>query len=771
MDYTKNYISWIDGLTKDQFDVFIKSFIRDFWKVEDVVVTDGKGDAGIDIKIYEGKRNKKIPLQITIDKNVYTKLEKDLVKINNLIEDYEYSDVFYFYYSHGASEGKVIKLVEKARKDFSIDLKIFDNKVLASYLDNPEYAETRSTLRNTFGEFLKNEESYFDPNQKLYFDYLSYGDESKELKERFIISFTLYELYKGKESEIGELLEKIKSEFEIQISIGYFERLINNLIALKKIYRCANGNLKLSDQEKTNIVSVKENAELLEREFSSKLQDLIVENDSLLEIRIVIEKLNNIFQSQHKIDLNEILNELVFEDANVEIRNFYEYVKSCFNEEKYYKIFLVKVFNLCEENNFLVKLSAGKMFKKLIDNNEFSTYSRRINKEIFLDTPILIYLLLVMKEPDLDYDNIKFKISKELFELIQSGDKTANYNTTQLYITELSDHFKKAVKLIPIQELGLYDSLGGSDNEILNLFMDVKSKGLFDGSFREYLESFGVSVQKVENDHKNEYICQYLIMLFKDNGILVDDVPPYNKNFQTKKDYDSIEKSLAEIYSRSHINRNPRSLKFDALLLTYIYNLQDELIDPTIITWDKTFHEFRKEFQQNNPNFRYWHLFTPGKFLDHMSLLKFKINGSAISKEILSMIETEYEVVKGVKKVADVLTTIVDLKSATGINLTKGLADIRSTYVYQIQNEQEEKLEQEEMQPADEVISNLVDYYSSSKSEFSFTDFVDSLKIEKVIDNLLDIVRFETDNFIKYNKLSANYMIKFDAIIKSNKIA
>lgn len=769
MDYTKNYINWIDGLTKDQFDVFIKSFIKDFWKVEDVVVTDGKGDAGIDVKIYEGKKNKKIPLQITIDRNVYSKLEKDLIKINSLIEDYEYSDVFYFYYSHGAAEGKVIELVEKARNNFSIDLKIFDNKEIASYLDNPGYEKSRSSLRNFFGEFLRNEESYFDPNQKLYFDYLSYADDSKELKEKFIVSYVIYELFKNKENTIAELLEKVKTEFDIQITLGYLERLINNLISVNKIEKCTNGNLKLSETEKNKVKNVRENSELLEREFSSKLQDLINECDSNLEIRIIIEKLNSIFQSQNKLDLNEISNDFELEECNAEIKSLYEYVQLCFTEKDNYKLFLAKVFKLCEDNNFLVKLSAGKMFKQLIDNPEFSSYSRRINKEIFLDTPILIYLLLVMKEPYLEYDNIKFKISKELFDLIQSGDKAANYNTTQLYVTELSDHYKKAVRLIPIEELGLYDSLGGSDNEILNLYLTVKSKGLFEGSFREYLESFGISVNKAEHDERNEYINQCLIVLFKDNGILIDDVPPYNKNYQTKKDYDNIEKVLAEIYSRSHINRHPRSLMFDSLLLTHIYNLQDQLIDPTIITWDKTFHEFRKEFHPNNPNFRYWHLFTPGKFIDHMSLLKFKINGSAISKEILSMIEADYEVVKGVKKIADVLTTIVDLKSTTGINLTKGLADIRSTYVYQIQIDQVEKSEYEESQPADQVISNLVDYYSSPKSEYNFIDFIDSLKNNIVVDNLLEIVRFESDNFIKYSKLSSSYIKKFNEVIKTNK--
>ena len=148
MDYSKNYIKWIEGLTKDQFDIFIKSFIKDFWQVENVVITDGKGDAGIDVKILEGRKNKKIPLQITVDKNVYNKLEKDLVKINDLIEKFGYSDVFYFYYSRGAAEGKVIELTEKARTDYSMDLKIFDHKVIASYLDNPGYENTRSVLRN-----------------------------------------------------------------------------------------------------------------------------------------------------------------------------------------------------------------------------------------------------------------------------------------------------------------------------------------------------------------------------------------------------------------------------------------------------------------------------------------------------------------------------------------------------------------------------------------------------------------------------------------------
>lgn len=369
-----------------------------------------------------------------------------------------------------------------------------------------------------------------------------------------------------------------------------------------------------------------------------------------------------------------------------------------------------------------------------------------------------------MKEPEFDYENYKFQIAKELFELISSGDDSSCYNTTQLYITELGDHFKSAMRLIPLQEAGIFESLGGSDNEILNLYILLKNEELFNGSFPDYLESFGVSLSRVENDDKNEYLNQYLIKLFKDNRILIDDVPPYNLRHNSKKDYDRIEKTLAEIYSRNTVKRKPRSLKFDALFFNHLYTLED-LIDPTVLTWDKTFQEFRKEFQPKNPNFRYWHLFTPGKFLDHISLLKFKINGGAISKEILSMIETEFEVVKSVRRLSDVLTVIIDLKSARGINLSTGLADIRDTYIYQINQDKKEKIVSEEILPVDNVISNLVDYYSMSKGEFGFTDFTESLKFDFVIDKLLTLVRGEKDHYLKHFKLSDNYTKEFDKII------
>lgn len=767
MDYSKNYINWIAGLTKDQFDQFIKAFTKDFWKVENVVITDGKSDGGIDVKIFQDKRLKKIPIQVTIDKNLYGKLEKDLAKISKLIDEHEYSDSFFFFYSRSASESKVIDLKEKAREEFSINLEIFDNKVIASYLDKPNYFNSRETLRNFFGEFLKDEDSYFDENQKLYFDYLSYADDSKELKERFLISFILNELYvsNSKKASIPYLRNKIQEEFVIEVSENYCSRLLNNLISTGKIEKCVDGNFRLVPEEIKSIKTIRDNSEILEKEFSSKLQLIINKSDCELEIRKVIELLNKIFQSEKRIDLKEISEDIYYEDISKEIEEFHNYVKAAFNYKDSYKNFINEIFKLCSENNFLAKISAGKLFKDLINNPEFSSYARRTNKEVFIDTPVLIYLLLVMKDPDYESDNYNFKIAKELFELIISGDDSANFNTTQLYITELADHFKNAIRLIPLHEAGIFESLGGSDNEFLNMYMKLEEQDLFNGSFKNYLESYGISVIKVESDEKNEYLKQAFFRIFKDNKILIDDVPPYNKMHDTKKDFDSIENSLANIYTSSGQNRTSRSLLFDSLLFCHINSLED-LIDPTVITWDKSFNEFRREFLAKNPNFKYWHLFKPGKFLDHISLLKFKINGSAISNEILSMIETEYEVVKNVKKLTDVLTSIIDLRSSRGITLSKGLADIRDTYIYQINKDNEEKVQSEEILPVDNVVSDIVNYYSYSEGEFDYHDFTESLKEDKAIEEFLRIVKQANDHYLKYSKLTKNYKEEFDQIIK-----
>ncbi|MEQ3656258.1 MAG: hypothetical protein ABNH00_10380 [Dokdonia sp.] len=769
-DYTKNYTRWIDGLTKDQFDSLMRAFIKEYWKVETVSITDGTRDGGIDVKIFEDRKNKKIPIQLTIDKNVYPKLKKDLVKIEEVITKFGYSDNFYFFYSHGGAEEKVAEIISSARVDHGINLHFFDNKLISSYIDKPEYFCTRETLRNFFDEFVKEENEYFDERQKLYYDYLSYADGSNELKETFIKSFVLNYLFESNDysSKLDGIADQINEEFNINVTQDYCSRLLKELFEKRKITKCEKGLVHLSKEEIQNIKSIKEDSSLLEGEFLSLLQDILNKYDSNLELRLVVSHLKNIYESSNDIDFIEISDGDDNSNISETVSQFHNYVKGCFNSSDNYKVFISEVFQLCSENNYVINLSAGNLYKNLMDNPEFSAYTKRTNKEVYIDTPVLIYLFLQMRENNFPYDNYRFNIATELNKIIQNNDNYINFNTTQLYITELSDHIAKAIKLIEIDNLGIFDMLGGSNNEIANLYEAAKKEAQFEEGLKEFIESYGISIERVDAEDDNEYLNQYLIRLFKDNYIEIDDIPFYNNYYQTKKDYDRVAKALAEVYSRVNINRKPRSLTYDALLIEHINEIEDELIDPTIVTWDKSFQYFRKDFHPKNPNFKYWHLFTPGKFIDHLSLLKFKINGSVISKEILALIETEYDVVQGIRKLSDVLSSIVDLKSASGVKLSKGLADMRETYIYQINKEQSNKIDNKDTQPVDNVFLNVVDYYFDKEGEYGYNDLHKALSIYGVVQEFLKLIQTESDYFIKYNKYSTNYKSKFDKVISKN---
>ncbi len=771
-DYTKNITRWIDGLTKDQFDEFIKIFIKDYFKIDTVSLTDGKGDGGIDMQIFTNKVAKKIPLQVTVDSNVYTKLEKDFVKIYKTIEQYGYSDNFYFYYSKGASQDKVNELKEVAKRDYSIGLEMFDNKLIATYLEKPDFMASRDKLRDLLGEFLKDEKSYFSENDKMCFDLLNHNSDSIELKERFIYAFVLNEFFTCTKSILNktEVSLKLETEFNLQTPEYYCNKVFENLLTKNKIEKVDELNYQLTQDEKNNLVSIKEDSDLLEREFLTNLQKIISSYEGDIELKVIIDKTYNIFKRYKEIDVNEI-NETyeTLNGENSEIQDLILYVSEKLIHSIDVKKFIYEVVSLCSENDFIIKISAGKLYRDLINSSEFDAYARRQNKEIFLDTPVLIFLLLAMKEEDFEYDNYRFKVAKNLFHLIESFDNNTVYNTIEPYIIELADYLNVTIKMIPLYDLGLLESLGGSSNELLNFFIKIKEHKLFEGNFEEYIEDLGISLSMVNKEENNDYLQQFLIKLFKDNNVNIDVVHKYDTDYKTRSDFQKISKTLGDIYSRHDTNRKPRSLKFDSLLFMHIYDTEIELIDPTVLTWDNTFQEFRKEYQSKNPSLRYWHLFKPGKYLDHVSLLNFKINSSAISNEILSMIDTDFEVVKGVRKLSDILTSIVDLKSVSGTKLSKGLAEIRDIYIYEINKDEKGKVEKgsEEIQPVDEIVSNIFDYYNKKEGEYSIENFTKILLTEDAINEILNLLKIESDYFRKYSIYSDNYKKKFDGVIKT----
>lgn len=775
-DLTKNYQKWIQGLTKDQFDVFIKQFIKVYFKIDTVVITDSKGDGGIDVKVFENKRQHKIPIQVTIDPNVYTKLEKDLVKINNHISKNGYNDVFYFFYSNSAAEDKVIKLCNKAWDDFSYKLEVFDSKALSSYIEKPEYYNLREVLRDMIGSMINEERSYFSEHDKLRFDFMSFGDETMEIKNILIESSLLQILSEG-EKLIIEVEKEISKVYKIANIKLLVSKVITNLLNEDKIKFCDSTKTKLilSKEIANKIIELRKNITIQESLFANNIGNIINDYKLRTDDQTLIKKIIEIYKASYHKHSNEVRNNIENNGRETSaLIGFSKFIDNISDGKKTSEI-SERILELCEENDFLQKICIGELFCTLVDCPEFDSYRRRNNKFTIIDTPVLLFLICAMHNQDNIYENVRFTTAVALFEYIKSNQTFIKFLTTDGYVDETSSHLFSAIKLAPFCDLDFYKLLGGSRNIFYQYYDNLKKTGLTEFSFSEFLEEeFDIRFQGLNDDQLRNYLYEYVNNLLVSNNIEVRDVYRYDLEPDYKLQFKEIKKELEKIYDNKTNPRSPKAVKYDANTLCYLYDKEldeEELIDPTIITWDNSFFNLRKRYHRLHPNAKYWHVFRPSKFLDHIALMDFKIDTKSITSEVMTVIEEfNTDIETKIRSLNDVLCQIIDLKTESGMKLTKGISEIRKQRIYKIEKYKTDDIfdiNVEASQPVDKLIINLSNHYTSEKARVNFDAFKRALTDSDLVEKFLGFISVELEHYYSHQNFKKDYLQRMDTLIES----
>lgn len=775
MSISKNYPRWIKGLTKEQFDELIKVFVHLRFDVEISAIVDGPGDGGIDIKIFENERAKKIPIQITINQTVYGKLEEDLEKISRLVEKEAYSTNFFFFYSGGAAEEKENKIRKKALEEYDLNLEIIDAEVLGGFIQTPKYELVREKLKNQLGEVFTESESYFDEFDKMKFDLISYGSDSVELKSRFIDSFILHSLLKaeGRSLHTKNLRKDIQKRFGEAIDEDFCLRRCENLERKKQIEIIGSlrEKIKLSDEAAGSLQALVDEINLQEKEYLSSIESIVKDHLTDASLDEVMRKIQAVLKASYIKDQKEIQSDSSYVNGDhAAIASLRSYLSKHITEEDNLETVVLEIRKLTASNDFLQKICAGDLFKSLIGSEEFDAYQRKNNKSVIVDTPVLIYLLCAMHDRTYDYDNNRFKVAVHLFKLIRGGEHKLKFITTENYAQEAANHLLNAIKLIPSIELGLYDFLGGASNTFHQFHSDMVSTGYTESTFAEFIKEFGIHINGVGDDELLKYIEEYLIQLLQDNSVTVVKLHDYHRDPETQKDYEKIKKELETIYNVKKLNRSQFASKNDSLMLSYLYDEdipedEEQLNDPTLLTWDGSFSEFRRKFHSKHPSKRYWHLFRPSKFLDHQALLNFKIDSEAITIDLISITQDEFDLSNKLKNLNEILNRIVDMRTAEGTKLTTGLADIRREYIYQLKGADVEKSEFHEHQPIDDIMLNISNYFSGGKSKNSIDTLKNSLKIDAFIQEFLSFISEQVEHFHKNQKYGVDIPKEMDKMI------
>ncbi len=232
-----------------------------------------------------------------------------------------------------------------------------------------------------------------------------------------------------------------------------------------------------------------------------------------------------------------------------------------------------------------------------------------------------------------------FNIAKGIIEISDSRTNI-ELKTQRPYVDEIAFHLKEALLLIPFEEMKIFEGPQFSDNVFYKHYYLLKDKdSLPEGidSFASYLENnFDI---KESDAYSNDYelIAQEVIegKLEDELNINIEDkkVDKNDKDFVRSKK--AFVKALPENKSRSEI-----ILDDDAAMGQILFNNKFD-VEPFFLTWDKSFAKYREVYINSyiRRKTMSWKLFSPGKFLNHLDLLDFKIDSSKLSDEMLAMIE------------------------------------------------------------------------------------------------------------------------------------
>lgn len=769
------YVKWFKGLSIEQFNEIVTAFIKNYWNYPNVILVDGPNDGGLDFKIYENKRKKSIPLQTTTDLNTYNKLKKDLKKISDLIDKYGYESKFHFFYSGSASEGKLLDLVEHAKTEYDIDLEIIDSKIIGGIAENIKYSNLKQTIIKVIDIKPLDNTEYFNKFDKLKYDVYTYGEDAHDIKSSIADSFIINTLYINGKSNKEDVKKTVNEEININGEGGYCDRRFQELIKVGKISISGTFDefLELSSDETERLNKIKNDIDFQEQYFATEISSLIKNHNLSVKTADIISKVHELYKESYQKDFLEI-NELVEEDAvekNI-LSSLQKYIFELTKDWKKSEKVGEDLFEICSLTDFLQRIASTDFFCKMIDNNDLEAYLNKQPKSVFLDTSVLLYLICSYYNKNSSFDNIYYKVTNNLLDYTQKGDIQIKLHVSFNYLKEVAYHILNAYRLNTFMELGIFDNLGKTSNIFINFFqhLDGNDELEYDiEDFKDFLSDFGFDYELSNNEEESlQYLAESLESILEENDVEVIEIPDYfhSSNKFERKVYGEIKKELELIHTGNGNNRPELTVINDTFMLCYFYNKYCEHPDSFLLTWDNSFSQLRQKYHRKHPKVPFWHLFRPGKLLDHFTLLNFKPDSSNLSLDLLSIVENDFDIQGKVRSLNDLLVRIIDLKSKSGISLAKGIMEIRTKEVYNVKRKHSEIPDFKDIQPIDNLLLNVNSYYKTRKGKYTLNDFKNILSKEENIDIVLQLIEKEINFFTENSKFSNKIYQDFDALIK-----
>lgn len=473
--------------------------------------------------------------------------------------------------------------------------------------------------------------------EKYLYDFMSLGETPNNIRNKLIDCYIVGKLFGEDGLTSDSLRSSTNTQFELQLSKRDFDSIVNRLARENRLtLDRQTGLLNLTSPERTRLASVRADYQTNKELFDLYLDDLLKSWSLEASKSKFLELLEDHYVQSFLQDEMESYGQgqMVGDEGSKGVVELTQFAETLITDPLDRKRFLTELAGLVRQSDFVARIAFGKSFAAMTNPERFGTYLREAARYVYLDSQVLLYLLCQgYTDEDFDYGNPYFSAAAQLLALAHR-EPSIQFFTSRRYLEEVTYHAKLALLLIPLAE---HIDAHISSNVFFDFYWHLKKENrlaagdqVFADFLRNWLDMFEADALKSDFIVKGSRAIKQ--RLENDYQIKVVDVDQ-SSNWQDAAE--SLRESLSKRNQRPDL-----AIRADALMMLYLCDTTIHPVEPFFLTWDGAFPRFRANYlEQIHSHSVTFHLFNPAKFVNHMSLLRFRVNPQALTQDFLIMME------------------------------------------------------------------------------------------------------------------------------------
>lgn len=645
---------------------------------------------------------------------------------------------------HNSPEWDFVEIVRRLRYVIALYILVTFKKKQQLLSHNPDLNKIKTQV---YGDNKESQTAY---------DIISYGRPSNMIRNQIVNSYILHQIYGENQLQVSEVVARVTKFSDGTIKENAIKRIINNLFSNKSLEYADNSKtvLKLTDSEETRLRELQE-------AYNDSLNLLHTEIDTIIakySLNVNAGELINVFgfflENNFNLDVLEGCDVETDMTASSNYIDLLEKIKNFGCDDDCAELVFKEILETCKRNDVLVRISAGRVFSRISNPDQFDNYIRSKGRSVYMDTQILLYILCVNDEYP-DSDSIFYKIAKNILEL-KSTNKSIHFKVSSHYLSELIHQLKQAIYLIQFTEIKHLPDIPISTNVFYQYYYHLsKNNKLPEGvdTYRDFIEDMFSIGEEEAFSSDYEQIADGVVrsILEDDFDIEVEQTPRFESD-KLQLAQKLFEKVIKDNY---YDPKPPKALLNDSLEILVLFEKEHEGPDPVFLTWDKAFAPMRKAYKERYKRgyaSLFFHLFSPSRFLNHVDLIDFKINSNTLTDDLLSIIETgnfkqpTFSVIDTINKFLDIPNIGVDQRK----NYIKKIQ--RAVYndnIFPYGQTESDQSNVENKKTFTYVSQSLFNYYKD-KGDGSTKNYRNMLLNENAFDKFMNIIveYLKSDNTI-----------------------